>query len=78
MQNDLRFVRPSVPIMDIEDFKLKFDFEGSKLKGKKSYLERPVRTWDFQEVLHFFRTCVTNDKRCIDTIRIREVNLRWR
>ena len=73
MQNDLRFVRQSVPIMTKEDFAKKFDYEGSLTNSKRSYLDRPLRDWDFQNVLHFFKTSVTNDKKCIDTIRVREV-----
>jgi hypothetical protein len=73
MQNDLRFVRQSVPIMSKEDFKKKFDYEGSLANSKNSYLDKPLREWNFQDLLHFFKTSVTNDKKCIDTIRIREV-----
>ncbi len=58
--------------MTEEDFKIKFDWAGSVEKKKKSYLEKPLRDWDFHDVLHFFKTSVTNDKKCIDTIRLRE------
>ena len=61
--------------MSDDDFKKKFDYEGSCERRKKSYLEKPLRDWDFQDVLHFFKTSVTNDKKCIDTIRIREVSM---
>jgi hypothetical protein len=70
-----RFVRPFVNRMTEEDFRIKFDWAGSLEKKKKSYLEKPLREWDYQDVLHFFKTSVTNDKKCIDTIRLREARI---
>ena len=68
------FYRPSVQRMTEDDYKIKFDFEGSMIdKKKRSYLDKPLKEWNYQEVLHFFMQSVTNDKKCIETIRLREV-----
>eukprot|EP00292_Cryptomonas_paramecium_P019527 CAMPEP_0113711424 /NCGR_PEP_ID=MMETSP0038_2-20120614/30746_1 /TAXON_ID=2898 /ORGANISM="Cryptomonas paramecium" /LENGTH=118 /DNA_ID=CAMNT_0000637673 /DNA_START=40 /DNA_END=392 /DNA_ORIENTATION=+ /assembly_acc=CAM_ASM_000170 len=70
--------------MTLDDYKAKFDWDGSKerrkkgydrkIGGDKSYLEKKLADWDFEDVLHFFQTSVTNDRRVIDTIRLREVD----
>ncbi len=44
-----------------------------KKYGKRPYLQKNLSDWDFKDVLDFFQKSVTNDPKCIDIIRSREV-----
>ena len=61
-----KYVRRSVKLMNKRAFEEKY--------GKEGYLEKNLRDWTFRDVLNFFTKCVTNDRKCIETITTREVN----
>ncbi len=64
-----KYTRRSVRPM----YKSTFEAKYGKTGGKCGYLEKNLRDWAYKDVLDFFQKCVTNDKKCIETITTREV-----
>ncbi len=63
-----KYIRRSVKLMNKRAFEEKYG------KDNMGYLQKNLRDWTFKDVLSFFQTCVTNDRKCIETITTREVD----
>ncbi|EKX53385.1 hypothetical protein GUITHDRAFT_101088 [Guillardia theta CCMP2712] len=50
------------------------DPEDRMIFDKSPFIQKRLEDWHFREVLNFFQTSVTNDKKCIRTIVEREVD----
>lgn len=51
-----------------------FTEEEQALMKSAPYVMKPLQDWHFKDVLHFFKSSVTNDKACIKIISEREVD----